>query len=420
MRQLDRLLDAGGVREQDLDRLVALLVRVHRDAATGPGVDEHGAPGAVAFNVRENFDQTAGFVAVEGGSAPGGPRVFTPALHAFLRARAERFLAGEAELLARRVRDGRIRDGHGDLHAGNVCFLPDGVVAYDCIEFSDRLRCGDVAGDLAFLTMDLDARGFRPQSSRIAREYALAAGDAELERLLPFYSAYRAMVRAKVTAIAAAERPRSARAAKRAEAVRYATLAAGYELPQCLVLTCGLPGTGKTTLAALVAGALGAEHLRSDVLRKELAGLGPADRAEAGFEEGIYSPAMSERTQRALLDAAGRTLRDGRAAVVDATSLTAASRRPFRDLASRLGAPFVVAETVAPAGVVEERLRRRAAEAADASDAGVEVYRALAARYEPPAAAEGTALARADAREPAEDGLLRVVDRLAASPLASR
>jgi predicted kinase len=262
--------------------------------------------------------------------------------------------------------------------------------------------------------MDLDARGYRALASWLAAGYAREAADAELERLLPFYAAYRALVRAKVAAIAATEPELAADAgeAERREAIRYAALAAGYGLPPGLVLTCGLPGTGKTTIAALAATALGAEHLRSDVVRKELAGLAPTDRAEAGFEHGIYSPEMSERTHASLCEAAERVLRSGRPVVVDATSATAARRRPFRDLAERLGAPFVLVETVAPAEVVEERLRRRAAEDDDASDADLTIYRSLRERYEPPVEIDRRSLARSDAREAPEDGLLRLVDRL--------
>lgn len=421
-RMLDRLLEGGGVTDEQLAGLVSLLARFHREAPTGPGVDEHGTPEAVAFNVRENFDQTEGFVAGERAPAPAGPRVFTPALHAFLRAEADRFLAEENLLLRRRVLDGRVRDGHGDLHAGNVCFLDEGIVVYDCIEFSDRLRCGDVACDLAFLTMDLDARGFRRLGSWMAAGYAREAADTELERLLPFYSAYRAMVRAKVAAIAATEAELTAgtREAERREAIRYAALAAGYHLQPSLVLTCGLPGTGKTTIATIVATALGAEHLRSDVVRKELAGLGPTDRIDAGFEEGIYSPEMTERTHASLHASVELALGSGRSVVVDATSATAGRRFPFRDIADRLQAPFVLVETVAPPEVVEERLRRRAAEEADASDAGVAIYRAMRERYEPPVEIEPGSLVQLGAGEPPEEGLLRIVDRLVAPALTGR
>ena len=53
--------------------------------------------------------------------------------------------------------DGRIRDCHGDLRAESVC-VTDGLCIFDCIEFNDRFRYGDVAAEVAFLAMDLDAR----------------------------------------------------------------------------------------------------------------------------------------------------------------------------------------------------------------------------------------------------------------------
>ena len=55
-------------------------------------------------------------------------------------ARLAELLASLAPVLGERLTEGRIRDGHGDLHAGNVCFLADRVIGYDCIEFDPALR----------------------------------------------------------------------------------------------------------------------------------------------------------------------------------------------------------------------------------------------------------------------------------------
>ena len=176
------------------------------------------------------------------------------------------FLAAERDLFEQRVAEGRIRDGHGDLHAGNICLTADGFVVYDCIEFAPRFRCGDVACDLAFLAMDLDYRGFRAFSRFLVRCYARHAGDTELGRLMDFYKSYRAVVRAKVASLAAAEPelPFQEREAKRLEGLRYFNLAAAYELPPSLILTCGLPASGKSTAARHLALPFEALVLRSE------------------------------------------------------------------------------------------------------------------------------------------------------------
>jgi aminoglycoside phosphotransferase family enzyme/predicted kinase len=406
-RMLDRLLDAGEVDNELMGRLADLLARFHAEAPTGPGVDEHGAPDAVAFNVRENFLQTERF------TISAGPRTVSPRLHGLLRARAEAFLGEERALLERRVRDGFVRDGHGDLHAGNVC-VTDGIVVYDRIEFAPRFRCGDVACDLAFLAMDLDARGFRGFSSYLVRRYAERSGDPELPAVLGFYKTYRAVVRAKVASLAAAdpEIPPDERSARRLAAMRSFHLAASYELPPSLVVTCGLPAVGKTTAARAIAAPFEALVLRSDVRRKRLAGLAPTSHAAAPFGQGIYAPELSERTYRALLADAGAALREGRTVVVDATFATAAQRAPFAELARSLGAAFLVAWVTVPEDVAVRRLAARADDPHEASDADVGVYHGLQTLFEPPRELPSRVV-RLDGTAIAEDVVAAAIDELA-------
>ena len=411
-RMLDRLLEEGEIDNQQMEDLASLLAGFHADAATGPGVDEHGAPEAVAFNVRENFEQTAGFAAPPGQVGEAGARTLSPALHRFLAEAAERFLADERELLERRVREGRIREGHGDLHSGNICLTDEGIVVYDRLEFAARLRCSDVACDLAFLAMDLDYRGFRAFSAYLVRRYAELAGDEELERLMPFYKEYRAIVRAKVASLAAVDpglEP-DERERRRLEAFRYFHLAASYELPPALLLTCGLPASGKSTAARAIAAPFEAVVLRSDRRRKQLAGVPLARSTGTAFGQGIYGGDMTERTYRSLLEDAERTLREGRTVVVDAAFTRAAQRKPFVELAQELRAPLVVVEAVAPEEVIRERMAARAADRGELSDADMEVYLRMRERYEPPRELPaGTALV-AEPGEPGEELTSRAID----------
>jgi aminoglycoside phosphotransferase family enzyme len=75
---------------------------------------------------------------------------------------------------------------------------PDSIVALDGIEFNERFRYSDVASEIAFLTMELDAAQ-RPDLSRaFVDSYVPATGDDALQELLPFYHCYRACVRGKV------------------------------------------------------------------------------------------------------------------------------------------------------------------------------------------------------------------------------
>jgi aminoglycoside phosphotransferase family enzyme len=95
------------------------------------------------------------------------------------------------------MREGRIRDCHGDLHAAHVC-LTDHICIYDCIEFNDRFRYCDVASEIAFLAMDLDRYQQAGLSRHLADTYVRLSHDEELLSLLNFYKCYRAYVRGKV------------------------------------------------------------------------------------------------------------------------------------------------------------------------------------------------------------------------------
>lgn len=420
---LDAKLARGEVDNELLREIARTISAFHAAAATGRGVDEHGRPEAVAGNARENLAELAR--RVDGGSrAPGwrepgegGLRALPAAVHAHLERWTERFLGDHAALLARRVAEGRIRDGHGDLHAGNVCVLGSRIVAYDCIEFSARFRCADVACDLAFLAMDLDRHGFRGASLVLVREYAELAHDPELPALVPFYKAYRALIRAKVAALRAGDlrHAQCRREADRAEARRFAQLAASYALPGGLILTCGLPASGKSTVAEAIAAPLGAVLLHSDVRRKVLAQVPLHEHRREGYGSGLYAPELKQRTYDSLLASAREALLHGRNAVVDATFPDAARRAPFRELARELGRPFALVHATADEGEIRRRFEARERDPEQASDADWGVYlRARDAFEAPTELGRDELVAHASGAQPLEDATDGVLERFVA------
>ncbi len=374
-RMLAHKLDRGEVDNQLIGALVKRIADFHATCPTGADVDEFGSPAAIASNVDENYAQLADFVGSDDGEAARGLAVMSAAQHAFLAGRRRRFLGQHAQLLEERVRAGRIRDGHGDLHAGNVCYTDEGVVAYDCIEFNRRFRCGDVAADVAFLAMDLDQRGYPAFSKYLVRHYADVADDRDLLRVVDFYKGYRAVVRGKVAALTAVDPLQAERRHDlRREALRYLQLAAAYELPPAMILMCGLPASGKSWLAKRLARPLRAALLTSDVRRKILAGIAPTRRAGADYEAGLYAPELKQRTYQTLCEDALAELRSGHSVVVDATFSRAHWRAPFVDAAARLELPYYVVHVEAPERVIRARLARRAGDKRSASDADIEVY----------------------------------------------
>ncbi|MEQ8763608.1 MAG: AAA family ATPase [Planctomycetota bacterium] len=376
VRMMDRLLESHEVDNAMLSALARKLQAFHAQADRGPEIDAHGRPESIAFNVTENFDQTRERI---------GDTV-SPRLHAALEARARAELERLRPTFEKRLAAGRVCDGHGDLHSGNVCFRSvDDIVIYDCIEFAPRFRSGDVACDLAFLTMDLDLRRLRGFSGYLARRYAELAGDESLLEVEPFYKAYRAMVRAKVTGMKS-QGPRIEEAERleaRREAMRYFHLAASYLLPPAVILVCGLPASGKSWAVEPLSTPFEAAVLSSDRTRKRLAGVRESSRHKPGVDVGLYGQEMSDRTYACLLEEAQGHLRDGRSVLVDATFHQAARRAPFAELAKEQGVPLLAVHLDPPEDVILERLERRAKDPVAISDADVNVYRALKERWEP-------------------------------------
>jgi aminoglycoside phosphotransferase family enzyme len=186
-RMMDKLLPQGLVTEEMIARVAEKLAAFHAKATTSPEISGYGSLEAIRINTDENFSQTEKYIDI----------AIPSTTYRKLKSYTDNFLEAETSLFNKRVKDGRIRDCHGDLHAAHVC-ISDGICIYDCIEFNDRFRYGDVASEVAFLAMDLD-RFQHPELSRaFVDAYVRLGRDEELLKLLNFYKCYRAYVRAKV------------------------------------------------------------------------------------------------------------------------------------------------------------------------------------------------------------------------------
>jgi aminoglycoside phosphotransferase family enzyme len=184
---MDLLLLKGEVTPEMTARVAEKVASFHRKAETNPEIAVFGGLDVVSHNWDENFAQTEKYI---------GLTIFR-AKYEQIKDYTENFIGGQASLLEKRVREGRIRDCHGDLHAAHVCFTDD-ICIYDCIEFNDRFRYCDVASEIAFLAMDLDRYQQAGLSRHLVNTYVGLSHDEELLRLLNFYKCYRAYVRGKV------------------------------------------------------------------------------------------------------------------------------------------------------------------------------------------------------------------------------
>ncbi len=379
---LPHLLVRRAVGTRLMRRLGVSLASFHATAATGPGVDEWGSPEAVRRNWDESFDQTAAFE----------PPVLPSEARAAVADYVRQFLEAQGPLLARRVAEGRIRDGHGDLHAGNVCVEGTHVRLFDCLEFTPRFRCADVAAEVAFLAMDLDHYGRADLGAAFVDAYERASQDADLLVLLDFYRCYRAFVRGKVLGLRLLQNGRTPEetTALVDDASAYFELARAYADrarhpgDRLLVAVMGLPASGKTTLARALAGRLGLVHLSSDVIRKELAGLRPTEHVEEAFGKGLYGATMTRLTYAALLRRAGRWLRRDQSVVLDATFGRPTHRAALIQLARRSRARLVVLHCRADEALLRARLATHTTDPASVSDARPELWPALRAAFTEP------------------------------------
>ncbi|MBL8802361.1 MAG: AAA family ATPase [Planctomycetes bacterium] len=411
-RMLDALLERGEFDNSLVRQIAEFLADFHARCARGERITEFASPQAVARNARDNLTALAEHAGGRGLDA------LSDALLGHLRAATERDLTGSrvAELLAERATAAHVCDGHGDLHAGNLCLTDGEVIAYDCIEFSEAFRCGDVASELAFLCMDLDFRGYRGFSSMLAHEYATRAADTTLLEVLDFYKTYRALVRSKVALLRARERRDDAAFEQCQD---YLHLAASYSLPPVLILTCGLPASGKSWLAPRLAAPFEAVLLSSDVRRRRLA-VGSTQRLGAeAWNQGLYSPTLKERTYDSLLASAREALQPSgsrklrRSVVVDANFPSAVLRGRFRALARELGAPFVLVHAHTDETTARARLAVRTSDPDCASDADWEVFVRARAAFEPPTElAASEFVEHASPAERAADTVGRVLERI--------
>jgi aminoglycoside phosphotransferase family enzyme/predicted kinase len=368
-RRLSTLVRGGFDVSGELRALARVVARFHGAAPSTPAAVIAAGPDATLGRWEANAAEMA----------EAASHLPDPGASGAVLADARTYLAGRRDLLERRVADGWAREGHGDLLTDDIFCLADGPRVLDCLEFDERLRTGDVLADVAFLAMDLERLGRADLGWSFIEDHAALLGDRWPASLAHHHIAYRAQVRAKVACLRAAQGGEGATA----EAAQLLGIAARHlEAGRVrLVLVGGPPGTGKSTLATSLGGALGAVVLRSDEVRKELAGLPPLDRAAADLDEGIYGAASTAATYDALLARARSLLAGGESVVLDASWQDPGRRAAARVVASDAHASPVELRCSAPAELVAERVTRRLATGTDASDADAAVARAIAERF---------------------------------------
>ncbi len=351
------LFDRGELTEDLLVQLAHVLARFHAQAATSDYIRSFGSIAKIRAAIDENYEQTEQYI--------GGPQ--TQQQFDETRQYTDRLFAEQQSLFASRVAHNWIRECHGDVHLRNIALWHHKILLFDCIEFNEPFRFVDVMFDIAYIIMDLDARSRPDLSNRFLNAYIEQMGDWEGLQVLPLYLSRQSYVRAKVTSFLLSDPsvPDAAKQEATATAARYYRLAWEYTQPQPgrLLLMAGLSGAGKSTVARYLAKHLHAIHIRSDAVRKHLAGVTLDARGNAD----LYTPEMTQKTYDRLLHLGITLAAQGYTVILDAKY----DRQPLRQSviaqAQAHQLPLQILHCTAPLAVMQERLQQRQNDVSDAT-----------------------------------------------------
>ena len=383
---------------RDLGRLLAQTHRALEPIypASGPGT-----PLVIQDAMLQNFEQIARY-----------PLAVDVRQHlADLQRWSNQCIAQQMPTMVRRIALGKIKELHGDLHLGNIALIDRQLTFFDCIEFNQEFRVMDTIAELAFLAMDCEARGLSAQSRLLINDYLEYSGDYAGLAMLNWYRCYFAMVRAKVNLLRVdpdvsglSETPAYH------DFLRYLELARGFAQPSMpfLAITCGVSGSGKSTVAKAIFEATGAIRIRSDVERKRLHDLAPESASGSATGGGIYTPDASAATFSRLHELAQVCLEAGFGCIVDATFLRRKQRKPYRALARAMSVPFAILLCEAPADKLAKRIEKRKRQGNDPSEADVAVMQRQLEVFERPVGKESEAVIAVDSRGTLKKAIKRV------------
>lgn len=363
---LDRLEADGQLTAQQVDTIASTIARFHLEHCARAGMDSPwGDPQHVWQPVAQNFLQISPQL------TDPADRQQLDALHRWSESEHARL----APLMATRKRDGFIRECHGDLHLGNLAWVDDQLLVFDCLEFNPDLRWIDIVSEVAFCHMDLIQHGHMDWAWLFLNTWLEKTGDYAGLALLRYYAVYRALVRVKVAVLRAGQTtgPDHETALADARAILELATTLTRPWPLRIDITHGLSGSGKTTVTQRLMQTPGAIRLRSDVERKRMAGLDAQARSNSNIGQNLYAADATRRTYAHLAQLAGAILEAGWPVIVDATFIARWQRDLLHEQAQSHGVAFHILDFQAPVVILRDRIVKRAREGSDASEADLNV-----------------------------------------------
>ncbi len=282
--QLDRILSREGyLPTRYINHLAKQLAKFHQNIpSTTTAATAFGSPESIKHPVKENFEQIKALLTLpQDISILEDLEEWSYATHKKL-----------TQTFKNRKTAGHIKECHGDMHLGNIALINDKIVFFDCLEFNQNLRWIDTMSETAFILMDLDDHKQSHLANCLLNVYLETSGDYQGLALLSFYLVYRAIVRAKVATLRAAQKGMTLdeRIASQTKCRNYLELAKQYTEKRStpIIITHGLSGSGKSTASQLLLENYRAIRIRSDVERKRM------------FKNNLYTTSSTEKTYNYL------------------------------------------------------------------------------------------------------------------------
>lgn len=360
---LIEMFSSGRLTPDHVKQIGEQLAVFHQNALTNDHINTFGTSEAVRTVANDNYASTEKYVGIaQTEEQLNQTRDYT-----------EKFFAENADLFSDRIAKGKVRECHGDVHLKNICIYHDKIQIFDCIEFNEPFRNSDVLYDAAFLLMDLQFRGRRDLANIFLNTYLERTGDHEGAILLPLHCSMRAYIRAKVTSFLLDDPnvPDDVKANAQREASAYYKLAWEYTQPKQgkLIIMSGVSGSGKSTTARAIAAEQDAIYLRSDAIRKQIAGI---DLMQRGSDE-IYTTEMTAKTYTRLAELGALLTSKGFTVILDAKYDRVSLRSQAIAAVQAQNIPVEIIYCNAPVEVLQQRLRDRSATNNDIADATVEL-----------------------------------------------
>lgn len=381
------MFEQGNLTEEHIEELGKVVAQFHAQTISNEYIRSFGAIEKIKSGIDENYERTEKYIDI----------AQTQKQYNETSKFTDTFLLDKKALFKQRQEYDKIRECHGDLHLKNICFWHDKIQLFDRIEFNESFRFVDVMYDVAFTVMDLDARKRKDFGNLFLNTYIEQTGDWEGLQVLPLYLSRQAYVRAKVNSLLLDDRAISEEDKQSAikTATEYYRLAWEYTKTSQgqLILMSGLSGSGKSTVARQLAKRINAIHLRSDAVRKHLAGISVGDRAS----DELYTPQMNQKTYDRLLELAKMLISQGFSIILDAKYDRQNLREPAIAYAQSKNIPLRIIYCTAPIEVLRDRISQRTD---DISDATVDLLVQQQATAEPFSESERVYVTTIDTTEP--------------------